>query len=338
MNKRLKTPVALIIFRRPELTARVFAEIRKARPEKLFIIADGPRPDNAEDEAACAAARAAVEHVDWDCEVHRDYAESNMGCRLRPPSGLSWVFEHVEEAIILEDDCVPSPSFFRYCEEMLERYREDLRVMHIAGCTYRDYDLEVDESYYFSRLIGAWGWATWRRAWELYDLDVERWDALRNSTWLEGVLEEDFAVSQWAEQFDNVRQMGDAYTTWDYQWAFACWVNSALAIVPQKNLITNVGTGDTATHTFVDCEVTNLPLKEMPFPMSHPPTVLQGRDMDQRMLQEDRALSIRIPPSLPTRIKRFFSRRLSPLFGSAAAVHLPSLLALAQEPLAALPV
>ena len=173
----METAVALILFRRPEQTARVFERIREARPENLFLIADGPRLGNAEDERECARARAVVEKVDWPCEVHRDFADQNLGLKRRIPSGLDGVFDEVEEAIILEDDCLPHPSFFPYCEELLARYRDDERIVHISGSQLLP-EPPSEWSYHFSRGPAVWGWATWRRAWRLFDVDLNDWHAL----------------------------------------------------------------------------------------------------------------------------------------------------------------
>ena len=163
MPKAIHTPVAFIIFNRPEQTRRVFDQIKKARPAKLFIIADGPRTE-AEREK-CKEARAVVDDVDWKCEVYKKY-EEELGVKYAPPTGISWVFEHVNQAIILEDDCVPDQSFFLYCQELLERYKDDERVMSISGNNFQQKNIiDCPESYYFSVLPHIWGWATWRRAW-----------------------------------------------------------------------------------------------------------------------------------------------------------------------------
>src|SRR5712692_5523584 len=150
MSTMLTTPVALIIFNRPETTARVFAEIAKARPSRLLLVADGPRLDHPEDVEKCTATRAIVEQVDWPCEVLTNFSEANLGCKMRPVSGINWVFENVEEAIILEDDCLPHPSFFPFCQELLERYRDDQRVMMIGGTNLLGEWRTGAQNYFFS--------------------------------------------------------------------------------------------------------------------------------------------------------------------------------------------
>jgi hypothetical protein len=309
----LNTPVALLIFRRPELTARVLAAIRQARPRRLFVVADGPRPDRPDDVEACAVTRAVIDHVDWDCEVTKNYADVNLKCGWRVASGITWVFEHVEEAIILEDDCVPDPSFFRFSQELLERYREDERIMHIAGCTYRRETWPIPSSYYFSCFNGAWGWATWRRAWKYFDLGIKLWPELRNTSWLEDVLEDEIAVQAWASEFDSAYELvGDV--TWDHQWTFACWANSGLSIVPKHNLVSNVGCGKDATHTFDENDPTgNLPVAKMTFPLVHPPVILQDRDLDRRAVRE--SILPRLPqPAAKTNPLRLLASRIAPEF------------------------
>src|SRR5712691_1210425 len=185
MADALRTPVVLIVFNRPEITAQSFAAIRAARPTQLFIIADGPRPNVSGDEEKCAATRAVVEKVDWPCQILRKFAESNLGLRRNVSEGLDWVFRQTEEAIILEDDCLPDPTFFPFCDAMLERYRDDGRIGMISGTNPSAHLAPPDgESYFFSRYYYIWGWATWRRAWQLYDREMTAWPAMRRSGWL----------------------------------------------------------------------------------------------------------------------------------------------------------
>jgi hypothetical protein len=310
----LTTPVALIIFRRPEFTERVMAAIAEAKPRKLLVIADGPRPNRPEDVDACAAARAVIDRVDWDCEVVKNYSEVNLGCGHRPATGITWVFEHVEEAIILEDDCVPHPSFFRYCEELLQRYREDTRVMHIGGSTYRREAWPIPSSYYFSCFNGAWGWATWRRSWKYFDMALKLWPELQNTSWLKDVLEDEIAIRYWAREFDRAYELEGDVSYWDHQWTFACWANGGLSIVPQHNLVSNVGCGKDATHTFnEDDPFSSLPTAEMTFPLVHPPVVLQNRELDRRKVRETTVPRLTGPASRTRKLRQLASR-IAPAF------------------------
>ncbi len=197
------TPIVLIIFNRPETTKQVFAAVANAKPAQLFIIADGPRTDRPDDLGKCAAARKITERIDWNCEVYRNYSDVNLGCGHRPATGITWAFEKVEEAIILEDDCVPDPTFFRFCEELLEKYRYDERIMMIGGRNNLPSDKQHRCSYHYARIPNCWGWATWRRAWQYHDMELKLWAELRNTRWLSDVFGNEAAVTHWSSKFDR---------------------------------------------------------------------------------------------------------------------------------------
>jgi hypothetical protein len=268
---QLGTPVVFIIYRRSDLTARVFAEIRRAKPPKLLVIADGPGVDRPGDPARCQATRAVIDKVDWDCEVIGNYSEVNLGCKVRVASGLDWAFNTVEEAIILEDDCVPHPTFFRFCQELLDKYRSDERVMMISGDNFGEGCQGTENSYYFSRSFHMWGWASWRRAWRNYDLQMALWPSLRGKDRLTDLLSEPRLVNHWQPIFDDT--YSGKIDTWDYQWQFAGFVQGGLSIMPAVNLVSNIGMGQDATHTKVDTGWGNLPTAGMKFPLKHPNNV-----------------------------------------------------------------
>ena len=231
------TPVAFFIFNRPGVTRRVFEVIAQAQPATLLVVADGPR--SSEERAKCEEARAIIAEVNWPCRVITEYAETNLGCKKRLSSGLSWVFSHCAEAIILEDDCVPDLSFFPFCEQMLDRYRDDVRVMMVTGTNYLLDKLDVPESYVFSRYYCVWGWATWRRAWAHYDIALAAWEKQKADRQLAGFYSEPFMQASVGTGFDLVRQ--GKIDTWDIQWSYSCLFQSGLCIVPRVNLISNIG-------------------------------------------------------------------------------------------------
>jgi hypothetical protein len=246
----LSTPVAFIIFNRPDLTAQVFRAIAAAKPSKLLIIADGPRSDREGESEKCAAARRIVDEVDWDCEVLTNYSEENLGCKARIASGLTWVFQQVEEAIILEDDCVPEHSFFGYCSDLLKRYREDARIFHISGTkVLRDANRPRPDgySYWFSRFPQIWGWATWRRAWAHYDVTMSRWPEFKKSEKFAALCRDTAEREYWISTIERVYSGG--FNTWDAAWLLACWLNNAISIAPSRNLVSNLGFRTDATHT-----------------------------------------------------------------------------------------
>ncbi len=280
-----ETPVAFIVFNRPEVTARVFAALRAARPSTLFVIADGPRPHVATDAAACVAVRKVVAAVDWPCRLLQKLAPTNLGLRQNVSDGLAWVFEQTEEAIILEDDCLPDPSFFPFCEELLERYQNDTRIALIAGTSpdsLRSPPAGDESSYRFSRYPHIWGWATWRRAWQGYDDYMTPWPALRDNDWLAGRGLTPSAANFWRRQFDDcLTDRRDALNTWDMPWTFACWKNEMLSIVPRENLVENLGFGPDANHTKRMSPLATLRPGRMEFPLTHPPVVAADEAADR---------------------------------------------------------
>jgi hypothetical protein len=199
----MRTPVAFLIFNRPDTTKKVFDLIREAKPPKLLVVADGPRQDKVGEVEKSMATRAIIDLVDWDCEVIANYSDVNLGCKVRVSSGIDWVFHEVEEAIILEDDCLPDLSFFRYCDELLERYRYDTRIMFISGDNFQFGRRSNTNSYYFST-PPIWGWATWRRAWKYYDVDIKLWETIAASDWLEDILGDRTVVKLWQHKFQAV--------------------------------------------------------------------------------------------------------------------------------------
>jgi hypothetical protein len=243
----LQTPIAFIIFNRPDTTEKVFQAIRQAQPQKLLVIADGPRVDRPNEAEKCAAARDVIDRVDWDCEVLTNYSDINLGCKLRVSSGIDWVFSEVEEAIILEDDCWPSASFFPFCQTLLEKYRHDERIMAISGTIFLPEEKLLENSYHFSKYPHVWGWATWRRAWQHYDVDMSSWQNFRDQGLLKFSCTDPIESEYWLKIFNDVAN--DRIDTWDYQWVYTCWQQSGLCISPSVNLISNIGFRDDATHT-----------------------------------------------------------------------------------------
>lgn len=275
----LRTPVVLLIFNRPEKTEQVFRRIADVRPSTLLIVADGPRGGRPGEAQRCAEARKITEAVDWPCEVYRDYADRNLGCKRRVGSGLDWVFAQVHEAIILEDDCVPDLTFFRFCAELLEKYRDDKRVMMISGYNFQGSRGRTADSYYFSIYAKVWGWATWRRAWQHYDVEMRAWPLVRDGGWLTDVLRDPRLVAYWIAQLERVYR--GEIDTWDYQWLLACWLQGGYCISPCENLVSNIGFDGEATHTKARSPLYGLEAGAMRFPLRHPPFVIRDTEADR---------------------------------------------------------
>ena len=235
---KLTTPVAFIIFNRVDTAIQVFERIREAKPSKLLVIADGPRENKVNEAEKCQQCRDIIKKVDWECEVLTNYSDVNLGCKTRVSSGLDWVFENVEEAIILEDDCLPDVGFFRFCQEMLLRYRGQDRVMAISGTnilygTEKISDSVEDESYYFSNVTGIWGWATWKRAWEKYDINMKSWPKIKESKILYNVFN-DRTAEFWTKVFQDTYD--GKISTWDYQWCYTFFENSVFSKMIVKKI------------------------------------------------------------------------------------------------------
>ena len=280
----LLTPILFIIFNRPEQTVRVFDAIRKARPKQLFIAADGPRSKKAGEKELCEAARVIAAKIDWPCEVRTRFKDKNIGCKLHVSSAISWFFEHVEEGIILEDDCLPVQSFFPYCTELLERYRNNSQIMHVSSVNFLNDDEITNHStsYHFSRHPHVWGWATWRRAWNKYDLNMTHLDTLINMPVAKDLFLNKKYLKFWINFCKNIRDKN--IDTWDAQWQYTLMYNNGCAITPHFNLIENIGFGADATHTKDANSVTKKAI-ELTKPLNHPKTIYIDKIADAHLAQ-----------------------------------------------------
>jgi hypothetical protein len=299
-------PVALFLFNRPDLTQQVFGAIRAAQPPRLLLVADGPRRPG--EKAACDASRAIAHAVDWECEVLTDFSEVNLGCKRRISSGLDWVFRTCEEAIILEDDCLPSPSFFPYCRDLLDHYRNDARVSLIGGTNLLPGSGTA--SYSFSRYGSIWGWASWRRAWRAYDVDMKTWPAFRDAGLLRAAFPDPEECRYWTASFDAM--YAKSIDTWDYQWFFTRLSQSGLSAVPRVNLVSNLGFRGDATHTGAfNARTANVERGELAC-IEHPAFVVPDTDADRRLFDH-----IFRPPSHVGRI----IGKLGRMFSQGLALH-----------------
>ncbi len=245
----LDVPVLMLVFNRIETTAKVFEQIQKARPRRLYVVADGARAHKVGEMQKCEAVRQLfLDKIDWDCELYTLFRSENLGCRRSVSTGISWFFEQEEEGIILEDDCVPEQSFFSFCQEMLDKYRHNDQIMHISGSQLlpQRYQTQPD-AYLYARVPYIWGWATWRRAWQLYDAEMQAWPNFLATRTNELLGLGNFIKNKFLKNMQAVYRY--ELDTWDYQWTFSLWQNKGLSIVPNRNLISNIGFGADATHT-----------------------------------------------------------------------------------------
>jgi hypothetical protein len=286
-TKMISTPVVMVVFNRPDVTRQVFERVASMRPSSLFIIADGPREDKPGEKRRVAETRAIVERVTWQCELHKNYAEKNMGCMERVSTGLDWVFSIVDRAIILEDDCLAEPDFFTFCDELLERYATDTRIMAISGSNYSPDFGTSGASYFFSRYSFCWGWATWRQAWKLYDKEMKCWPAVKRQHRLYDIFGNYRAAFYWHYIMNLV--FSKKINSWAYRWILTCWINSGLIIMPRHNLVKNIGFIPDATHTRKKTSFSGFPVESLTFPIRHPEMIVRNARVDKYF--EDRMFS-----------------------------------------------
>jgi hypothetical protein len=275
-----QTPILFIIFNRPDTAIQVFGEIKKIKPSKLYVVADGPRANKEGEKEKCEETRKIIDLVDWECEVFRNFSDINLGCKKRVSSGIDWFFENVEQGIILEDDCLPDQSFFRFCEELLDKYKNDERIGMISGDNFQFGRVKNEASYYFSRYSHIWGWATWRRAWQKYDVNISSWPQIKKDKILNKVFNNRRDVYYWSAIFNDV--YNNKIDTWDYQWSFTCFVNNYLSAMPSVNLISNIGFNQgEATHTKRVSKFSNMATSELAFPLKNPESIIRSVESDK---------------------------------------------------------
>lgn len=290
-NTTFDTPIVLIFFNRPSTLKSVFNQVREIKPKQLFLVQDGCRENNDYDNNMIQECRKIVENIDWDCEVYKNYSDVNLGCGVRPHTGISWVFNYVDKAIILEDDCIPESSFFFFCSDMLIKYEKDLRVGIVCGFNYfGNYDFGK-YSYGFVKTGSIWGWATWKNRWEKYDYSMSS----LNCNYVKSNLSEYFGDNKYSKKrlntllwAKNQIDKNQKVSFWDYQWGLTRNINSWFAIMPKTNLISNVGIGVDATHSSGD--LTKLPnnirkfyfskTSKLNYPLEEPDFIIQNHNFD----------------------------------------------------------
>lgn len=285
-DKPEQVPVLFLIYNRPDLTAKVFSKIREAKPEKLFINADGPNPGKVGDEKRVEKTREVVQQVDWDCDLQLNFHKTNKGCRDSVNSGLDWFFGNVEAGIILEDDTQPNLSFFRFCQELLNKYWDDNRIMQISGTnTQFGWRRDPDYSYYFSMFGPIWGWATWRRVWEMHDKEMSNWKEIESKGYIFDIF--DFLT----EGINRKEKLNKVYSgisnTWDTQWQLTRFVNHGLTVISNINLVTNIGFGGGGAHSIKKSKKANMPAFEHEFPLKHPPFMIRDKLSDIRQYKNN---------------------------------------------------
>jgi hypothetical protein len=277
----MNTPILFLIFNRPNETSEVFNALKIIKPKFLYVACDGPRKSVENDIENVVKTREILDQIDWDCKLKTLYRDTNLGCKTAVSTAISWFFKNVEEGIILEDDCIPDSSFFDYCSELLEYYRSDSRIMHISGLNFLSGPKDLlpsEKSYHFSKYAAVWGWATWRRAWQLYDVDILNWPKAKEEKLHYNFCFNKREVVVWEDRFDTA--YNHEIDTWDYQWAYCIFMNNGICVTPNTNLITNIGFNDNATHTFVRDNRSYLAQGTIDFPLTHTLRVVPDYNSD----------------------------------------------------------
>jgi len=316
VDETFDTPILFLVFNRAHHSSEVFNQIRKIKPTKLYIVADGPREDRPSDRKGCYETRQLImDGIDWPCQVKTLFREKNLGCKLSVSDGITWFFNQVEEGIILEDDCVPNISFFYFCRRMLEKYRFDQRILQISGSNYLQGKLNLAESYYFTKINDIWGWATWKRGWEKYDLKMTGYDKFLTDDALSNYMPVP-KIRKWLQSYLDESYTGKS-NVWSSQWVFVLAKENALTIAPALNLVTNVGSdgiGEAANTTDQSSFIySTLKAQEMPEKIIHPEYILPNVNADLVRFQLIRQTDPRL--FFKTKLRKFLSKIKRTLLG-----------------------
>jgi hypothetical protein len=283
-----ETPILFLIFNREDATQQVFEAIRQQKPKYLYVAADGPRKDKIGEWEKCLRVRNIIKQIDWDCELKTLFREENLGCKVAVSSAITWFFEQVEQGIILEDDCLPDPSFFPFCEELLNKYKDDTRIGHIGGNCFFPNTLDKNYSYNFSSISEIWGWATWRRVWKKYDLNLSYWLKYKdNKQKMNNLFINCLEKIYFSSFISDVLSENKNINTWDTQYVFSLRINSFLSIIPSVNLVTNIGLhSESATHTITKgWEKYWIKSSATSFPLIHPPHILRNKKLENKTIK-----------------------------------------------------
>jgi len=241
----MNTPILFLVFNRPDETMEVFNVIKSIKPKKLFVAGDGPRKNFKNDYYLCEKVRSIFNNIDWECEVVKKFNKENLGCKVAVSESINWFFSKVDEGIIIEDDCLPSKSFFYFCNELLKKYKNNKEVMMICGHNPLGVNKEISQDYFFGKYYSIWGWATWKRSWEKYDIEMKDWDKQNKREFLKRTFPNNFFIIENIKT-DMDKTKKNKINTWDIQWVYSCVKNNGLSIIPKYNLISNIGS--TGTH------------------------------------------------------------------------------------------
>lgn len=282
----LNTPVLFLIFNRIDTTKQVFEAIQQAKPPRLYIACDGPREEKESEVDTVKAIRDYVlSNIDWDCEVNTLFRDNNLGCKIAVSEAITWFFNNENQGIILEDDCLPNQSFFWFCEEMLNYYKNDLRIWHISGNNFQWGKKRGTGDYYFSNYTHIWGWATWADRWKEYDVNIKSFKEFKKEKQIKNIFDNSREQVFWLKVLKTVNT--NKISAWDYQWNYCAFINNGLSVLPNENLVKNIGFGDNATHTHdLKSKMANIETNELIFPIKHPEFIIRDKKADRLTASE----------------------------------------------------
>lgn len=311
-EERFNVPVLLVVFNRPKATKVTLDAIRQVKPTKLYVAADGPRKNKAGEAEVCKEVRDLVLNgVDWDCEVKTLFREENVGCGRGVSEAVTWLFDNEETGIIIEDDCVATKSFFYFCRDLLDYYKDNEKIMHIGGNNFQNGKKRGNASYYFSAYSHNWGWATWRNRWKKFDFNLDHLEDFEQSNRIYNISNRDEVRTFWIYQLQTNKKENKKVDIWDQQWLFSIWNANGVAVIPNENLVTNIGDGSDATHSFdKSSHLINIPAYEIKFPLKHPKSLDINREADDFSFGIIWGGTLKRRYPLPVRAARLIYRKL----------------------------
>lgn len=303
----LKTAVLFLLFNRFDTTKEVFKAIKKAKPKRLYIAGDGARVDiDGEDKKVKVVREYVISNIDWDCEVKTLFRNQNLGCGLSVKNSIDWFFSMEEQGIILEDDIVPTQSFFYFCDELLNKYKSDNRIGMISGVNHIGY-IPKQHSYLFSNYKGCWGWATWKRAWNNMDFSMNWLKTINQDDIIKNMSYSKISEQHWKNAIENI--LNNRVSAWDWQWYFSLSAQNQLCIFPKYNLTSNIGFNNDATHTFGEAKTEYVITKDLTFPLTHPSYIVPSYEYEM-MFELKEIKLVGWKRFIPKKIKELIKRLL----------------------------
>ena len=275
----MDTPILITAWRRLDKLEKLLEAIKANKPKKIYISCDGPRKNNPTDKYLIKKVKNTIDElINWDCDIYKLYNDENLGCRGAMLQGINWFFDNESEGIILEDDCIPNEEFIPYCSKLLKKYKKNHKVWNISGTNLQDGIIRGDGSYYLSKYFIGWGWATWRDRWLNFDSYLTSWEKAREVLLLKSIFTNNLEIKYWTNIFNRFYEEGIP-DTWDIEWAYTCLVNEGNTIIPNVNLVKNIGFDKEATHTkfTIDQHSNN----KFIFPIIHPTFLINDKNADK---------------------------------------------------------